>query len=74
MFKEQVLVHLLFQLSFKEHERMEELAEEWKQRDLEREMVMKRKIQEYTALEGSLKKVVCCNFMFFQYLFPNFVC
>jgi len=41
----------------KEQERMKSLADEWKQRDLEREMLLKRKLQEFTALENSLKTV-----------------
>lgn len=36
---------------------MKEIAEEWKQREMEREVVMKRKIHEYNALENNLKKV-----------------
>ena len=41
----------------KEQERMKSLADEWKQRDLEREMLLKRKLQEFTTLENNLKTV-----------------
>lgn len=41
----------------KENARMKTLADEWKQRDLEREGLLKRKIQEFTSLESTLKSV-----------------
>lgn len=36
---------------------MKVIAEEWKQRDLEREVLVKRKLEEYQTLELKLKKV-----------------
>ena len=36
---------------------MKTLADEWKQRDLERESLLKRKMQEFTSLENTLKAV-----------------
>lgn len=33
------------------------LAEEWKVRDTEREMILKKKVDEYNVLETKLKRV-----------------
>ena len=46
-----------FQLVRKENERMKVLAEEWKTRDMEREMLINKKLEEYRTLESKLKSV-----------------
>jgi len=47
--------HFQQELSNKENERMIALSEEWKQRDLEREMLLKKKLEEYNMLETKLR-------------------
>ncbi|KAL0607682.1 Centrosomal protein of 120 kDa [Plecturocebus cupreus] len=46
------------QLKQKELAHMRALAEEWKKRDRERESLVKKKVAEYTILEGKLQKTL----------------
>ncbi|KAI4569644.1 centrosomal protein of 120 kDa isoform X1 [Ovis aries] len=46
------------QLKQKELAHMQALAEEWKKRDRERESLVKKKVAEYTILEGKLQKTL----------------
>ncbi|XP_048076684.2 centrosomal protein of 120 kDa isoform X7 [Ursus arctos] len=46
------------QLKQKELAHMQALAEEWKKRDRERESLVKKKVAEYTVLEGKLQKTL----------------
>ncbi|XP_036164878.1 centrosomal protein of 120 kDa isoform X3 [Myotis myotis] len=46
------------QLKQKELAHMQALAEEWKKRDRERESLVKKKVAEYTLLEGKLQKTL----------------
>lgn len=46
------------QLKQKELAHMQALAEEWKKRDRERESIVKKKVGEYTVLEGKLQKTL----------------
>ncbi|XP_037365350.1 centrosomal protein of 120 kDa isoform X3 [Talpa occidentalis] len=46
------------QLKQKELAHMKALAEEWKKRDRERESLVKKKVTEYTILEGKLQKTL----------------
>ncbi|KAM6222568.1 centrosomal protein of 120 kDa [Rhynchocyon petersi] len=46
------------QLKQKELAHMQALAEEWKKRDRERESLVKKKVTEYTILEGKLQKTL----------------
>ncbi|XP_051019125.1 centrosomal protein of 120 kDa [Acomys russatus] len=46
------------QLKQKELAHMEALAEEWKKRDRERESLVKKKVAEYSILEGRLQKAL----------------
>ncbi|KAL8561303.1 hypothetical protein ACOMHN_047158 [Nucella lapillus] len=46
------------QLKHKEGQYMRALAEEWKKRDKEREVLMQKKLTEYTQLEGQLQKTL----------------
>ncbi|XP_045060412.2 centrosomal protein of 120 kDa isoform X4 [Desmodus rotundus] len=46
------------QLKQKELAHMQALAEEWKKRDRERELLVKKKVAEYTILEGKLQKTL----------------
>ncbi|XP_054998529.1 centrosomal protein of 120 kDa isoform X2 [Sorex araneus] len=46
------------QLKQKELAHMQALAEEWKKRDRERESIVKKKVGEYTILEGKLQKTL----------------
>ncbi|XP_037657008.1 centrosomal protein of 120 kDa isoform X1 [Choloepus didactylus] len=46
------------QLKQKELAHMQALAEEWKKRDRERESLVKKKVAEYTILEGRLQKTL----------------
>ncbi|XP_066130298.1 centrosomal protein of 120 kDa isoform X2 [Saccopteryx bilineata] len=46
------------QLKQKELAHMQALAEEWKTRDRERESLVKKKVAEYTILEGKLQKTL----------------
>ncbi|XP_004696637.1 centrosomal protein of 120 kDa isoform X1 [Echinops telfairi] len=46
------------QLKQKELAHMKALAEEWKKRDRERESLVKKKVAEYTILEGKLQKTL----------------
>ncbi|KAM8776918.1 centrosomal protein of 120 kDa [Rhynchonycteris naso] len=46
------------QLKQKELAHMQALAEEWKKRDRERESLVKKKVAEYTILEGKLQKAL----------------
>ncbi|XP_023385373.1 centrosomal protein of 120 kDa [Pteropus vampyrus] len=46
------------QLKQKELAHMQVLAEEWKKRDRERESLVKKKVAEYTILEGKLQKTL----------------
>ncbi|NXY42526.1 CE120 protein, partial [Ceuthmochares aereus] len=46
------------QLKKKEMDRMQELAEEWKKKDRERELLLKKKVVEYAALEEQLQKTL----------------
>ncbi|XP_062942881.1 centrosomal protein of 120 kDa isoform X3 [Cynocephalus volans] len=46
------------QLKQKELAHMQALAEEWKKRDRERESIVKKKVAEYTILEGKLQKTL----------------
>ncbi|KAL6037179.1 hypothetical protein STEG23_023021, partial [Scotinomys teguina] len=46
------------QLKQKELAHMQALAEEWKKRDRERESLVKKKVAEYSILEGKLQKVL----------------
>lgn len=46
------------QLKQKELAHMQALAEEWKKRDLERESLVKKKVAEYSILEGKLQKAL----------------
>ncbi|ELV11203.1 Centrosomal protein of 120 kDa [Tupaia chinensis] len=48
----------LEQLKQKELAHMQALAEEWKKRDRERESLVKKKVAEYTILEGKLQKAL----------------
>jgi centrosomal protein CEP120 len=45
-------------LKEKEFQHMRALADEWKRRDRERELLVKKKIAEYTQLEQQLKKTI----------------
>ena len=45
------------QLKEQESQHMHVLAEEWKKRDKEREMIVKRKVDEYNKLEEKLRQV-----------------
>ncbi|XP_066916000.1 centrosomal protein of 120 kDa-like [Clytia hemisphaerica] len=55
LWRQQQEEHFLNQLKAREKERMKALADEWKQRDLEREKLLARKIQEFNLLENTLK-------------------
>ncbi|XP_065671488.1 centrosomal protein of 120 kDa isoform X3 [Hydra vulgaris] len=46
------------QLQKKENERMKVLAEEWKIRDMEREVILNKKLDEYRTLESKLKTTI----------------
>ncbi|XP_029402898.1 centrosomal protein of 120 kDa [Mus pahari] len=46
------------QLKQKELAHMQALAEEWKKRDRERESIVKKKVAEYSILEGKLQKAL----------------
>ncbi|KAL8203468.1 UNVERIFIED_CONTAM: hypothetical protein K2H54_055030 [Gekko kuhli] len=46
------------QLKKKELAHMQALAEEWRKRDREREALVKKKVAEYTVLEGQLQKTL----------------
>ncbi|XP_068943837.1 centrosomal protein of 120 kDa [Petaurus breviceps papuanus] len=46
------------QLKKRELAHMQALAEEWKKRDRERESLVKKKVSEYTILEGKLQKTL----------------
>ena len=41
----------------KENEFMTTLADEWKKRDMEREVLLKKKLEEYNLLENKLQQV-----------------
>ncbi|KAK2164709.1 hypothetical protein LSH36_60g08013, partial [Paralvinella palmiformis] len=56
MWKEQQESLFESQLKEKEAQYMRVLAEEWKRRDKEREMVVKKKLSEYNQLEQQLRK------------------
>ena len=51
-----ICVSVLSQLKQKEMQTMKVLAEEWKKRDTEREVVTKKKLQEYARLEEQLRR------------------
>ncbi len=46
---------------------MQTLAEEWKKRDKEREMILKRKVDEYNRLEEKLRTVGIDQFLFLNF-------
>uniref|UniRef100_A0ABI7YQ22 C2 domain-containing protein n=1 Tax=Felis catus TaxID=9685 RepID=A0ABI7YQ22_FELCA len=54
----EILVSDSSQLKQKELAHMQALAEEWKKRDRERESLVKKKVAEYTVLEGKLQKTL----------------
>ena len=58
MWRQQQEEHFTAELTTKENQRMKTIAEEWKQRDLEREILVKRKLEEYQTLEVKLKKTL----------------
>ena len=48
----------MLQLKQREASRMAELAEEWRRRDREREVLLKKKLHEYQTLEDTLRKTL----------------
>ncbi|XP_057309454.1 centrosomal protein of 120 kDa-like [Hydractinia symbiolongicarpus] len=58
LWREQQEEYFRSQLANKEKERMMKLAEEWKIRDTEREMILKKKVDEYNVLETKLKRTL----------------
>ncbi|XP_046857009.1 centrosomal protein of 120 kDa-like isoform X1 [Xenia sp. Carnegie-2017] len=58
MWKQQQEELFTAQLKAKEMEKIKTLTEEWRKRDKEREILTKKKIEEYTQLEETLKKTI----------------
>ena len=58
MWRQQQEDHFNAELTSKENQHMKVIAEEWKQRDLEREILVKRKLEEYQAFEIKLRKTL----------------
>ncbi|XP_072038302.1 centrosomal protein of 120 kDa-like isoform X3 [Amphiura filiformis] len=58
MWKEQQAGHFEHELKEKELQYMQSLAEEWKRRDREREILVKKKVDEYNHLEDQLRNAL----------------
>ncbi|XP_015753947.1 PREDICTED: centrosomal protein of 120 kDa-like [Acropora digitifera] len=58
LWKEQQEEMFQAQMQHRENSHMKALAEEWKRRDKEREMMVKKKLEEYSRLEVKLKQSI----------------
>lgn len=58
LWKEQQEEMFQAQMQHRENSQMKALADEWKKRDKERELMVKKKLEEYSRLEGKLKQSI----------------